>query len=72
MVIEGFDDIPLVILGADGENDAASRQLSGVVLDRGKGFTKAISLPQDDAVETVVADDPAPDRVVQVQHQALV
>ena len=58
-----------VVLGADGENDSALLELLGVALQGEMGFACGAAFAQDDAVNPVIADHPAPQRVVEIEHQ---
>jgi len=59
-----------VILRADGQNDAAVLELLGVVLQSKMRFAGRASLSEHDAVEPVVADHPAPQCIIEIEHQA--
>ena len=58
-----------IVLGADGQDDAALLELLGVMLQCEMGFPGGASLPQHDAVEPVVPNHAAPQRVVEIEHQ---
>ena len=58
-----------VVLGADGENDAPLLELLGVMLQGEMGFACRAAFAQHDAVNPVVADHAAPQRVVEIEHQ---
>ena len=60
---------PGVVLGADGQDDSALLELLGVMLQGEMGFARRASLAEHDAVEPVVADHAAPQRVVEIEHQ---
>ena len=60
-----------VVLGADGQNDAALLELLGVTLQGEMGFAGRASLAEHDAVEPIVPDHAAPQRVVEIEHQTL-
>ena len=64
----GFRDLG-VVLGADGQDDAALLELLGVMLQGEMGFAGRASLAEHDAVEPVVPDHAAPQRVVEIEHQ---
>ena len=60
-----------VVLRADGENDAPLLELLGVMLQGEMGFAGRASLAEHDAVEPVVPDHAAPQRIVEIEHQTL-
>ena len=64
----GFRDLR-VVLGADGQDDSALLELLGVMLQGEMGFAGRASLAEHDAVEPVVADHAAPQRIVEIEHQ---
>ena len=64
----GFRDLG-VVLGADGQDDSALLELLGVMLQSEMGFAGRASLAEHDAVEPVVPDHAAPQRVVEIEHQ---
>ena len=69
MVAKGGLRDPGVVLGADGQNDPALLELLGVMLQGEMGFAGRASLAEHDAVEPVVADHAAPQRIVEIEHQ---
>ena len=71
MLVERFERVGLVILGADREDDPALGKLFGVVLHCEESLAECAALSQHDAVEAVVADHAAPQRVVEIEHKAL-
>ena len=64
----GLSDLD-VVLGADGQDDAPFLELLGVMLQGKMRFAGGAALAQNDAVESVVADHPAPQCVVEIEHQ---
>ncbi len=58
-----------VVLGADGQNDSPFFELLGVILQGEVRFAGRAPLPEDDAVEPVVADHAAPQGVVEIEDQ---
>ena len=71
MLLERLQRVRLVVLGAHREDDAALGQIARVVLERDEGFAGGAALAEDDAFQAVVADHAAPQRVVEIEHQAL-
>ena len=71
MLLERRQRIGLVVLGAHGEDDAALGEIARIGLERDEGFAGGAALAEHDAFETVIADDAAPQRVVEIEHQAL-
>ena len=69
---ERFERVGFVVLGADGEDDAAAGEILGVFLDGGEAFAEGAALADGDAVHAVIADDAAPERVVEIEHQAFI
>ncbi len=61
-----------IILRANGENDSALGQLMRVFLKGDKGFARRAALAKNQAFHTVVPDDAAPKRIIQIQDQAFV
>ncbi len=70
MLLERLQRVGFVVLGADGEDHAATAEFAGVFLERGVGFAERAALAEGDAFQPVIADHAAPDGVVQVQHEA--
>ncbi len=70
MLKEGFPGVGLVVLRRDRQHHAALSQGQGHALDAEESLTGAVALAQDDALDAVIADDPAPERIVQVEDQA--
>ena len=70
MVGERLDGVGLVVLGAYGEDDAAAGLFAGIVLQGEEGLAERAALAEHDAVHAVIADDAAPERVVEIEHQA--
>ena len=70
MLLERLHRVGFVVLGADGQDDAAAAEFAGVFLEGGIGLTEGAALAEGDALQPVIADDAAPDGVVQVEHQA--
>ncbi len=68
--VEGFQRVGLVVLGTHGEDDAALGQIAGVTLEVHEGLAGGAALAQYDAFEPVVTDDSAPERVVEIEHEA--
>ena len=60
-----------LVLAAHGQDHAPLLQALDVLLEGHVGFAFGLALAQADALEAVVADHAAPERIVQVQHQAL-
>ena len=71
MLPEGLARCRVLVLRADGQHDAALPQIEGEVLDGDEGFARRRPLPQRDAVESVVADDAAPQRIVEIEDENL-
>src|SRR6185312_6336068 len=61
----------IVVLGADGEHDAATPKVQRHLLNRAKRFAARIARTQRDSVEAVVADHATPKSVVEIEYQAL-
>ena len=61
----------LIVLGADGQQDAPVAQGEAVLLEGGEGLGEGGLAAKDDVVEAVVADDSAPEGVVEVEDQDL-
>ena len=59
------------ILAANGQQDAALLQCLGVALEGEERLALAVALAEADAAQAVVADHAAPERVVEIQHEAL-
>ena len=70
MPLKRCQRVLFVVLRADGEDDAAPRKLQGIALQGNMGLTDGAALPQHNAFQSIIADHAAPQRVVQVQHQA--
>ena len=70
MFVEGLDGIGLVVLRADREDDSPARQFARMGLNAGIGLAQRAPLTQDDALETVIADDAAPKRIVEIENEA--
>jgi hypothetical protein len=70
MLVERRQRVGLVILRAHCQNDAASGKIAGVTLEGDKGLTLGAALTEPDAFQPVITDDAAPQRVVEVEHQA--
>ena len=69
-----LEDLPgdrLLVLAANGQQDAALLQRLGVLLEGHEGLALGVALPQADAAQAIVADDAAPAGVVQIEDQAL-
>ncbi len=60
-----------VVLGADREDHAAVLSELRVALQREVCFADRAAFAEHDALEAVVTDDAAPQRVVEIEHQAL-
>ena len=60
----------LVVLRRDRQNDAAPAQGQRHSLHVQVRFAGGIALPDNDTLEAVVAHDPAPQRIVQVENQS--
>ncbi len=71
MLPEGLACGRVLVLRADGEHDSAPPEIEGEGLDGEKGFARRGPLPERNAVEPVVADDAAPQRIVEVEDQNL-
>jgi hypothetical protein len=69
VVGECLEDVSAVVLGADGEDDAAVSQFADVVLEGGEGLPDR-ARAEGDAGEAVFAEDASPQGVVQVEDQA--
>ena len=67
---EDLADVRLVILRGDREDDAALLQLEHVLLERDEGLAEPVAA-ECDAIDPVVADDAAPEGVVEVEDEAL-
>ena len=59
-----------IVLAADGEEDAAITEAEGRALELLEG-PPGVLVPELDARDAVVADDAAPQRVVEIEHEAL-
>ena len=71
MRLEGEAGVFLVVFAADGEDDASAGEGEAVTLEGEIGFADGAALAEDDSVEAVVADDSAPEGVVEVEDEAL-
>ena len=71
MLLERLQRVGLVVLGAHRQDHAATAEFASIFLKRGIGLTERAALADVDAFQTVVADHAAPERVVQVEHEAL-
>src|SRR5277367_401128 len=60
-----------IILGANSEDDTPLLELQRVTLQHEMGFALRAAGAEHDAVHTIVADDSAPQGVVEIAHQAL-
>ena len=60
----------LVVLRADGQNDAAFAEIQRRGLYGSKRLTAGITLLERDSIEAIVADHPTPNRVVEIEDQA--
>ncbi len=61
----------VLVLRADGQHHAALPQIEGEVLDGDEGLARRRSLAERDAVNSVIADDAAPQRVVEIKDENL-
>src|SRR5205814_6599499 len=59
------------VLAANRHDYAASGEGFDVSLERHEGFADGIALADVDSAESIIADHPTPERVVEVEHQAL-
>jgi hypothetical protein len=59
----------IVVLRGNGENNAPFLQHCCSLLNRKVSLSRGVALAEDDAVQTVVADDAAPKGVVEIEHQ---
>ncbi len=69
MLLKRLDGLLVVVLAANGQQHAAFGQGKQVLLEGLEGFAAGRGIADFDAVQTVVADHPAPQGVVQVQHR---
>ena len=70
-LIERLAGFFVVVLRANGEHDSPLLEFLGIALKCEEGFAFAGALPELDAAGPQVADNSAPQRVVQVEHQDL-
>jgi len=70
MLFERLERVALIVLGADSKDYPATRQVAGIFLKGDKRFARGASLPEDQSGQTVIADHTAPDRIVEVKHEA--
>ena len=70
VLFERLAAVGLVVLRGDGQHDPAPRQRLGVLLEGAIGLAVG-ALAQGDAQRAGLADDAAPEGVVQVEHQDL-
>ena len=70
MLLEDLPRIAVVVLGANREEDAPLFQLQQVTLEGDEGFSRRSSAELQSR-EPVLADNPAPERVVEVEDYAL-
>jgi hypothetical protein len=61
----------IVVLRADGKQDAPGMEPAGGPLHRKECLPHGIALPQDDPVHAVITHDSTPERIVEVEHKAL-
>ena len=59
------------VLGRHSQHDPALAQIQSEALHRQVGFAARIALRDLDALEAIVADDSAPNRVVEIEDQRL-
>src|ERR1700734_1011084 len=60
-----------IILGANSQNDTTLFELQRVSLQHEMGFALRAAGPEHDSVQAVIANDPSPQSVVKIAHQAL-
>ena len=70
MPCEGFKRVRLVVLGADRQQDAALAEALHIALKVHEGFAGRTALAEHKALNAVVADHAAPQRVVEIEHEA--
>ncbi len=70
MVAEGVEHDGLVVLAADRQHVAPVAQGQDIALELLKGLSVGVPA-ESDALQPVVADDPAPQRIVEVEDQNL-
>src|SRR5579862_5478035 len=70
MIPERAPRCGVVILGANSDDDAAIAQRQNIALETLIGLAGCIALSEQNPAQTVVADDAAPQRIVEVEHQA--
>ena len=70
MFLERFQRVGFVVLGADGQDHAATAEFADVFLERGVGLAERGALAERDAFQTVIADHAAPEGVVEIEHEA--
>ena len=69
MFIERLQRVGLVVLGANGQDHAATAEFADIFLERGVGLTERAALAEGDAFQTVIADHAAPEGVVEIKHE---
>ena len=69
MFLERFERVGFVVLGANGQDHAATAEFADVLLERGVGLTERAALAEGDAFQPVIADHAAPDGVVEIKHE---
>jgi hypothetical protein len=71
VLLERLTGVGFIILGADRQDNPPLLEPLDVMLKGNKSFPLGVALPQGNSAQTVVANYPAPQGVVQVQDQAL-
>ncbi len=70
-MIEGGERALGIVLRADGKQDAPLAQRPAIELEGLEGLAPRRALADHDPLDAVVADHPAPERVVEIEHQHL-
>src|SRR5205814_4961459 len=71
VLLERCSRVGFFVLAANRQDYAASGEGFDVSLERHEGFADGIALADVDSAESIIADHPTPERVVEVEHQAL-
>ena len=69
MVAERIERDRLIVLRGNAQNDAALLQRQRHPLQRRMGFAQRAAAAERKTLDTVIADDAAPHRVVEIQNQ---
>ncbi|ORV38808.1 hypothetical protein AWC00_19260 [Mycobacterium conspicuum] len=71
MALKSMHSNVLVILGTHCKDHSAFGEFHCVALQADKGFPQGAALAQNNPLQSVVTDDAAPDRVIEIEYQAL-